>query len=216
LSDTRALLLDLDGTLADSLGVMRDVYERFLTQFGYEGDDEEFAALNGPPLAEVVRQLKDRRRLTGSHEDLLVQYRGLLDTAYGEVPAAAGAEKLLDEARAAGWATVVVTSAPSALARTWLRAVGLEGLVDSVVGGEMVARGKPDPDPYLAALAAVGARPERSLAVEDSGQGVAAALAAGVPTLLYRPDERQDTASAKPLAVLGVARHLDDVVPRLR
>lgn len=213
MSDTRALLLDLDGTLADSLGVMRDAYDRFLDLYGCEGTDEEFDALNGPPLAEVVRQLKDRRRLEGSHEDLLAQYRALLDAVYSEVPAAPGAEALLHEARSAGWATAVVTSAPSTLARTWLRAAGIETLIDEVVGGDMVTRGKPHPDAYLVAVAAVKAAPRRSLAVEDSSQGVAAALAAGIPTLLYRPSS---DSPVPPPGVIGVVGHLDEVRDHLR
>ena len=193
---------------------MRDVYDRFLAQFGCEGDDDEFAAMNGPPLAEVVRQLKERRRLEGSEEELLVAYRALLDAAYLEVPAAPGAEQLLREARSAGWATVVVTSAPSTLARAWLRAVGIDRLIDGVVGGEMVARGKPNADPYLAGLAAVAATPDRSLAVEDSRQGVAAALAAGIPTLLYRPSSAAGSTETPP-GVAVVVAHLDEVLDQL-
>ena len=49
----RALMLDLDGTLADSLGAMRGVYDRFLDVFGVAGNDAEFARLNGPPLPVV-------------------------------------------------------------------------------------------------------------------------------------------------------------------
>src|SRR4051794_35818349 len=185
---------------------MRGVYERFLHGFGCRGDDAEFDILNGPPLAEVVRQLKERRGLSGSPEELLTQYRALLDTAYGEVPAAPGAETLLRAARAAGWATAVVTSAPSTLARRWLRTAGVEAQIDAVIGGEMVARGKPHPDPYLAAVAAVEAVPARSLAVEDSPQGVASAVAAGIPTLLYRPSTAADSPAARHGAVGVVER----------
>jgi HAD superfamily hydrolase (TIGR01509 family) len=214
-TEKHALLLDLDGTLADSLRVLRDVYDRFLALFGHVGDDAEFNALNGPPLAEVVRALKERRSLGPQLEDLLDTYRGLLEQAYAAVPPALGAEGLLRNARSAGWATVVVTSAPSTLARTWLRAAGIDDLVDAIVGGEMVARGKPHPDPYLAALHAVGASADRSLAIEDSRQGVAAAVAAGVPTLLYRPAHAGDPDLAKAPGLQGVVERLDDVVSRL-
>jgi len=215
-SDKRALLLDLDGTLADSLGAMRDVYTQFLAGFGCEGTNAEFTALNGPPLPEVVRLLMERHRLPGSHGDLLEQYLALLDEVYSQVPAAPGAANLVRDACSAGWATVVVTSAPSALAHNWLRATGIEDSIDAVVGGEMVARGKPHPDPYIAGLAAVGADAARSLAVEDSQQGVTAALAAGVPTLYYRPDARARTESEEPIGVIAVVGHLDDVAGRLR
>jgi beta-phosphoglucomutase-like phosphatase (HAD superfamily) len=51
------------------------------------------------------------------------------------------------------------------------------------VTGDEVAHGKPHPEPYLAAAAAVGADPADCVAIEDSGAGVASAEAAGVPVV---------------------------------
>jgi hypothetical protein len=56
-----AILIDLDGTLADSLLVMREAYRLFLDDFQVHGTDDEFSSLNGPPLVEVVRRLKVAR-----------------------------------------------------------------------------------------------------------------------------------------------------------
>ena len=53
----------------------------------------------------------------------------------------------------------------------------------TVTDGDEVSNGKPDPEPYLAAAAAVGVDPAACVAIEDSPTGVAAALAAGCATL---------------------------------
>jgi len=58
-----------------------------------------------------------------------------------------------------------------------------DGSFTTSVTGDEVARGKPHPDPYLAAAAALGVAPERCVAIEDSPTGVASALAAGCATL---------------------------------
>jgi beta-phosphoglucomutase-like phosphatase (HAD superfamily) len=48
--DRSGLFIDLDGTLADSLGVLRRVYFLFLREFDQEGSDAEFDRLNGPKI----------------------------------------------------------------------------------------------------------------------------------------------------------------------
>src|SRR5271166_2066937 len=58
--DRRGLFLDLDGTLADSLGVLRRVYFCFLREFNQEGSDAEFDRLNGPKLSEIVGALQKK------------------------------------------------------------------------------------------------------------------------------------------------------------
>jgi HAD superfamily hydrolase (TIGR01509 family) len=180
----RALFLDLDGTLAASLDVARHAYETFLRRAGAEPTSEEFDQLNGPPLAEVVRRIKDTHRLAGDEPDLLVAYRALLEDLYLDVLPSDGARALLERAREAKWRTGVVTSNSRALTTAWLRRVDLEDLVDIVVSGDDVTTGKPDPEPYLLALEACRCAASDTVAVEDSEQGATAARAAGIRTLL--------------------------------
>lgn len=180
----RALLLDLDGTLADSLAVLRDAYREFLADFGIEGTEAEFERLNGPPLADVVAILQRTHELPGSIDDLYAQYMTRLHDTHGITPPASGARAVLEQARTGGWRIAVVTSATRAAVDTWLRAQDLDGLVDAVVGGDEVANAKPHPEPYRAALELLDCDADASLAVEDSEHGASSALAAGVPTLL--------------------------------
>lgn len=78
----RAILIDLDGTLADSLSVMRIAYRRFLEQFQVEPTDAEFDSLNGPPLPEVIRRLKVSHALKDDEQLLLAGYYDIIDQAY--------------------------------------------------------------------------------------------------------------------------------------
>lgn len=209
----RALLIDLDGTLADSLGLLKEVFERFLAGFGCDATAAEFDQLNGFTTAEVVGALQRAHRLPGSQEDLLREYLALVAAGYRDIQPNPGAVAVLEAAQSRGWTTAVVTANVSALAKRWLDGAGVLALVDAVVGGEMVDRGKPHPDPYLAGLAAVGARSSKSLAVEDSCAGVASAVAAGIRTLLFRPVSSDGTGFVTPgIEVIG---RLDDVVQYL-
>src|SRR5215475_8373713 len=136
-----ALFLDLDGTLADSLHVMRAAYAEFLRRFGRPADDSEFASLNGPPLAEVVRRLREAHGLPGDLDRLVAAYQSIVDGAYAGVAPTAGAPELLTAAKREGWIVGVVTSSSARRTRQWLQQTGLAGYVDFVVAGEDTSRG---------------------------------------------------------------------------
>lgn len=178
----KGLFLDLDGTLADSVAALEGVYRAFLGQFGILGNAAEFAGLNGPPIPRVVEILKTTHSLAEPQDRLCELYLSLLKDAHKATPPVDGAGAVLAMARERGWIVAVVTSGGRAASRAWLDVNGFSALVAEVIGGDDVAYGKPDPEPYLLALARTGASREHSLAVEDSVQGATSALAAGLPT----------------------------------
>ena len=98
-----------------------------------------------------------------------------------------GALELLSAVRAAGLRTALVTSTHRRLADRVLAQVGPE-FFDVTVCGDEVPATKPDPSPYLQAMAALGVGPASCVVIEDSLAGITAGLAAGatvvgVPTL---------------------------------
>jgi HAD superfamily hydrolase (TIGR01509 family) len=180
--ENRALLVDLDGTLADTLPVLVTIYERFLHGFGVEPSMDEFAELNGVPIRDAIDTLRRRHAFPGETQSLTRDYEAAIDVEYLAAPAQTGARELLSTARRLGWRRGVVTSGRGARARQWLAAAGLAELVDVVIAAEDVEHGKPDPEPYYAGLDALGAQPHESMAVEDSAHGAVAAREAGIDT----------------------------------
>lgn len=205
------LFVDLDGTLADSLGALRAAYLAFLAEAGVAGSDAEFDRLNGPPLPRIVAHLKAVHGLAGAPAVLLERYDRHVQAAHAAAPPMPDAARLLGCARERGRRVAVVTSAPGKTARRWLTGAHLAPLVDAVIGGDEVRRGKPAPDPYQLALARLGCAASRSLAVEDSRTGAAAAVAAGLPTWVIAPPEER---RGWPAGVGCVAR-LSDLLGRL-
>ena len=201
----RALFLDLDGTLADSLPVMRGVYDCFLAEQGRRGDEQEFQSLNGPALPEIVATLRERHALAASPELLEARYRALVAEKYStEARPSPGAAELLAAAARRGIAVWVVTSAERAVAEGFLTAHGLAHWLNGVVTAEGLPRGKPDPAIYVRALEVAGLRPDEVWAVEDSPNGVHAALAAGLTTYALT-----DVPAARRISSLA------ELVPRL-
>lgn len=184
---TRALLLDFDGTLADSMGVARRVYDDFLLAHRRAPTDVEFEDLNGPPLTEVIRRLKMTHQIPNDEHFLLAHYEALLDEAYLTVQPNGGASELLERARRQGYRTGIVTSNSARRVRKWLENRELADQIDLVIASEDVQNGKPHPEPYLLALHRSGTAASDSVAVEDSMYGAQAALSAGLRTFLLSP-----------------------------
>src|SRR4030042_755624 len=93
---------------------------------------------------------------------------------------APGVRALIGELRHSGVPIAVASTSLRAWVDATLRGLDLEGAFNTVVSASEVANGKPDPDLFLAAAARLGVPPDRCLAVEDTGPGIAAAKAAGM------------------------------------
>jgi HAD superfamily hydrolase (TIGR01509 family) len=206
LDHRKGLLLDLDGTLADSLGPLKMTYCSFLDAHGSKGTDAEFQTLNGLPLTTIIAELKARHDLADSPETLLGRYLKLVQAAQESSKPAAGASAVLEKSRSHGWRVAVVTSTPNRLAVDWIARSNLSALIDAVVGGDEVVYGKPAPDPYELAMTKLQCDAASSLAVEDSPLGAKAAVAAEIPTLAL---VHSGTAGSWPPNVRFISRFAD-------
>lgn len=207
--DIRGLFLDLDGTLADSMPVMRETYFRFLAARGAQGSQAEFDQLAGRPLSAISVMLKQSHGLRESTPEILRAYLDTVEAIYAqEALPMPGARELLQKAAAGGVFTAVVTSATREQAQGFLRHHGLDAMVAAVVGAEQVRRGKPDPEPYRLALSLAGLDPAQGLAAEDSPIGAASAMGAGLATYIVRQHGGMDQ---EVQGAAGYIRRLDEL-----
>lgn len=173
-------LFDLDGTLVDSSPVHERAYRQVLGEHhpGLLGGFD-YGTISGLTTLDAFRKLgldeSNSRAATAQKQSL---YRDAVSA--GAVRALPGAAALLEKLKARGAAIAIVTSASRASATGTLEATGLLAFVDALVTADDVANGKPDPEPYRAALARLKADPAQTLAVEDALSGIASAHAAGV------------------------------------
>lgn len=208
----RGIFFDLNGTLAESHGVARRVFDNFATAFGHAATDAEFSAIDGSPAPIVIARLKRDWELPQRLLDLVHFYNTLLDAAFLDVPAARGTTETLEAAFRHGWKVSVVTSNAAARSRSWLARRGLATFVDVVIGGDEVCLGKPGPEPYLMALARSGCARHASIAVEDSLTGAKSAISAGLRTFGYAPQGREPVEWPETVRLIGA---LDELMPEL-
>lgn len=172
--DFDAVLFDLDGTLIDSTASVIRSWRRFAEHYGVS--IEALHANHGKPARALVAAL-----LPPELRDEGVARVTALEVADapGVVPVR-GARAFFDAVPAERRAIVTSGSVPIATAR--LDAAGFPH-PDVFVTADDVARGKPDPEPFLTAAARLGVDPARCLVVEDAVAGIAAARAAGCAVL---------------------------------
>lgn len=171
-----ALLFDLDGTLVDTDHLHHAAFSTILAERGRTlGIDEYRAHIMGQPNTAILD-----RYFPGEDMAILDRKEALFrDSLASAVEPVPGIHRLLDWAEENGAGCAVVTNAPRDNAVAMLAAAALAHRLPTVVIGDECVRPKPDPAPYRAGMAALGALPSRSVAFEDSRSGLRAARAAG-------------------------------------
>ena len=183
----KGFLFDLDGTLVDSLPVV----ERAWSNWAKSRDLDPVVVLDFIHGKQAITSL--RHFMPGESEEAIQQQFSLLEKVEAEdtdgISALPGAVQLLErlEALSMPWAIVTSGSVPVARAR---HAAGELATPEIFITAELVARGKPNPDPYLLGAQRLGLKPEDCVVVEDAPAGVLSGLAAGCKVITVNaPDD---------------------------
>lgn len=181
-TDAAALLLDMDGTLVDSHAVVERVWTQWSLAHGID-PARTLAVIHGRQGHDSMAVLLPDR----PHEVNLAENAEMLALETAEtdgVVAVPGAARLLADLD--GLPHALVTSATVPLARARMGAAGLP-MPALAVTAEDVTRSKPDPEGFVAAAALLGVDPADCIVVEDSANGIAAGLAAGMRVIGIGP-----------------------------
>lgn len=202
----KGFLFDLDGTLVDSLPVV----ERAWSNWAKSRDLDPAVVLDFIHGKQAITSL--RHFMPGESEEAIQQQFRLLERTEAEdtdgISALPGAVALLQrlDQLSVPWAIVTSGTVPVARAR---HAAGELATPEIFITAELVAKGKPNPDPYLLGAQRLGLKPEECVVVEDAPAGVLSGLAAGCKVIAVNaPDDTpkldQVDLVLKSLAVLQV------------
>lgn len=199
-AELQAVLLDVDGTLADTEEIHRQAFNAAFAEAGLDWEWDrtryhELLAVTGGK--ERIRYYLERERpdyrlpaegdafIAGLHKRKTAHYIGAL--AGGRVPLRPGVERLLRDIRAAGLRLAIVTTTTPDNITALLEHSFSEAAHDwfeVIAAGGVVPQKKPAPDIYHYALEKLGLPPQACIAIEDSLNGLQSALGAGVVTLV--------------------------------
>jgi HAD superfamily hydrolase (TIGR01509 family) len=199
----RALIFDVEGTLADTEEVHRVAFNLAFERYrlGWSWSRAEYARLlavtgGRERLVAYIRALSmgtdQRLRLLALaptvHDEKTKLYRSAIRDA--AAPLRDGVVRLIAEALDAGCRVAVVSTTNTENVAALLRsAIGAQGasLFSAMVCGDQVSVRKPAPDIYRFALRALNVRPDEAIAFEDTPNGLRAARAAGLRAVVATP-----------------------------
>lgn len=206
---TRTVLFDLDGTLIDSMELIRRSYDHTLrVHLGRAMEQREWLSGLGRPLRWQFAQLAEDEREVDAmiatyrawnlahHDELVRGFPGVLDA--------------VRELHERGATLGIVTSKLHASARRGLELCGLSPFFDVLIGVDDVTEHKPHPAPVLAALAKLERDPHTAVMVGDSPHDLASGRAAGTKTaaVAWGPFEHAELRATEPDHWISAPREL--------
>jgi phosphoglycolate phosphatase len=184
-----AAIIDLDGTLVDTLPDFEVAISRMLADLGLPLVGTGFIAHTiGKGGEHLIRStLAQAGGAPERFGEAWASYQAHYGAVNGQHSALyEGVAEGLDRLAAAGVVLACVTNKPFAFADALLVRKGVRSRFACVFGGDSFARKKPDPLPLLETCKVLGSTPARTLMVGDSSNDAAAARAAGCPVVLVR------------------------------
>lgn len=179
-----AVLWDMDGTLVDTEPCWIEAEYELAERYGGRWSDADALNLVGNDLLSSGHYIREHMGIEVSAEQIVEELLdGVVDRVEREVPWRPGAVDLLQRVHAAGIPCALVTMSYERFVAPILARLPAETF-RVVVTGDRVEQGKPHPEPYLTAAAALGVAPEQCLAIEDSNTGAKSAEAAGCLVLV--------------------------------
>jgi len=185
----KAVIFDMDGVLIDTEKHLKVCWIQAARELGYPFEEKHPLMLRSlaaefarPLMKEIFGEKFDFDKVRDRRKELMI--KRLEEYGLEKKP---GVDEILDFLRMSGIKTAVATATEPVAAREYLERIGIYDKLDYVVSAHNVAHGKPMPDVYLYACEQVGEAPCNCIAVEDSPNGVKAAVSAGLNTVMV-PD----------------------------
>lgn len=179
----RAVLFDLDGTLADTERLQWQAYRHILLEYGVDVDIDEYrthwiAGDGGPEYA--CRTYRLPMPPSALRTRKAQRYRELID---GHLRPCRGAHQALVRLRPTHRLAIATNTVRHEL-NVILGKLGLEGLLHETIAREDYDDPKPAPDAYLVAAGRLGVSPDECAVVEDTQRGLRSGLAAGMRVIV--------------------------------
>ena len=186
----KAVIFDVDGTLLDTERIYMQAWKEAAAEQGYVMPDEllrKTRAVDAKVAAQIFEEeigngfsyQKTRPIRVRIAEEIIERESPILKP---------GVLELLSFLREKGIRLSVASSTKTKTTTEHLQINGIADWFEVIVGGDMITKGKPNPDIFLKAAELLGETPENCIVVEDSPAGIRAGSAAGMKTVLV-PDQ---------------------------
>jgi beta-phosphoglucomutase len=201
LTEIRAFIFDMDGVLIDSENLYKVIEKELFQKVGVEIDHEEHISYQGSSNPMMWSKIKEKHQLQHQIEDLVriteesvIQYFSSLP----KIEPMPGVVDLLNWLKNKKIKLALASSSTIEVIRIVLEKTHLGPFFDSIADCTEAGAGKPDPAIFLLAQKKIGIPKENCVIIEDSTNGIKAALAAGIYCIAFNGpgSEHQDQSAA--------------------
>lgn len=192
-----AILFDMDGLIFDTEALKYRAWDKAGLEMGYT----DF----GKNLYPNLGSNRDREYFAETYgkdfpyDEFVQRYETIIEEELRTkgMPQKPGLIPLLQYLKKNNYQLAIATSSDRALTKRHLTQAGIESYFSQIICGDMITHSKPDPEIYLKACEALDVSPEHALVLEDSRNGIRAALAAKIPVIMI-PDLLKDFPEEEP------------------
>ncbi len=186
---TKGVIFDMDGLMLDTEKLLAKYWMQAAHEAGFPMELEHVLGIRSlaavfakPKLQQIFGETFDYEAIRARRRELTAKH-----LAEHGIETKPGLTELLAFLKASGRKIAVATATDRERTDLYLKQVGVHHYFDAFVCGDMVTKGKPDPEIYLTASRALGLAPEDCMALEDSPNGIRSAHAAGCKAVMI-PD----------------------------
>ncbi len=184
MSDIKAAIFDLDGTLVDSMYVWHKVDVDFLSERGFEVPDDYSKAIKTMHFETAAEYTIARFNLNETVEDIVSVWLNMAVNEYAyNVRLKVGAKEFIEKLKADGLQLGIATSSKPFLAEPVLKNNGIYDYFNTICCTSEVGRDKRHPDIYLRTADKLGVKPKECVVFEDIIDGINGANTAGMYTV---------------------------------
>ena len=181
LKDIDAIIFDVDGTIADSMWMWKQIDVEYLGRFGIELPKDLQKNIEGMSFRETAVYFKEHFQIPDDIEKMMSDWNEMAAHKYRyEIPLKKGVREFLNVCKKNKIVMGIATSNSVELLSYFLKAHELHSYFEVVITGSDGLRGKPAPDMYLEVAKRLAVKPEKCLVFEDIIPGILAGKRAGM------------------------------------
>lgn len=181
MKNINTIIFDMDGVVVDGMPYHIKSWKEALSTVGMSVTDLEIYLMEGMTGRETIKKLisKNNKPLSDESTNEVLKLKRKIFNDIFTVDLMRGAKELLMSLKRLNYHLALVTGTRLEVVKRVLNK-GLGDVFEVIVTGEMVSKGKPDPEPYLKAVDELGISKEDCLVIENAPAGIASAKGAGL------------------------------------
>lgn len=211
----KAVIFDMDGTMLDTEHVKEEGLKYVGESLNVKIDDQTLTQIRGTNNTRLKEILCNK--FEGLNVEKLLETREKYVEKYFEnnpIEPKKGLLELLEFLKNHDYKMAVASSSNLEVIKKYLKKVGVFDYFDVIIGGDIVTKGKPDPEIYLKCIEQLNLSKEECIGVEDTANGVLSIYRAGMKPIMI-PDLEEPSKEIENL-VYAKLESLSDVIPLLK